>query len=153
MKYITLLILLIAVGCKNQKNALDNTANAVEDSEELNLVLSDNYGGTETPELMVIREEAALNSFFSRINKTRKPGIPVPEVDFSKKMVLVYCSGKTTAGTVPNLYTTSETDDRMTVGIKNQQTEKDASSTAIVMPFGLYVMALTDKEVVLETHK
>lgn len=153
MRYITLLILLITIGCKNQKNALDNAANAVEDSEELTLVLSDNYGGTEAPELVVIREEAALKSFFSRVNKTRKPGIPVPEIDFSKQMVLVYCSGKTTAGTMPNLHTTSETDDRMTVGIKKKQTEKEDSSTAIVMPFGLYLMGLTEKEVVLEAQK
>lgn len=153
MKYITLVIIIITLGCKSNKNSLDKPANTETTSEELTLLLSDNYGGTEQQEIQVIREASSLKSFFNKINKTRKPGIPVPKIDFSKEMVVIYCSGKTNNGDIPGLYMISESDDRLTLGIKKQNDKEDTVATAVIMPFGLYTMSLTDKEVILENLK
>lgn len=153
MRYIILLIVLFTLGCKSNKTARVNTAISETTSEELTLILSDNYGGTELQEIQVIRSKGELRSFFTNINKTRKPGIPVPKIDFSKEMAVIYCSGKTSESTIPGLYMISESDDRLTLGIKKQNTDESGSSTAILTPFGLYTMTLTDKEVVLEEVK
>jgi hypothetical protein len=150
MKYLTLLIICVTIGCKGQKETLNNSESTENTSEELTLDLSDNYGGTELQDIQVIRDPGTFKSFFTQINKTRKPGIPVPKVDFSKEMVVIYCSGKTTNGDVPGLFMISETDDKMILGLKKQN-EHETSSTALVMPFGVYTMPHSDKEVVLDS--
>ena len=89
-----ILILLAMMNCKSQKT--DQAANDLkgQTSPGLTLLMSDNYGGTEHEEIQVIRSQGALDKFFIQINKTRKPGLTPPKVDFKKDMVIVYCSGK-----------------------------------------------------------
>ncbi|MBT8185478.1 MAG: hypothetical protein KJN76_11610, partial [Eudoraea sp.] len=101
----------------------------------------------------IIRTGGELKSFFADINKTRKPRLAVPKIDFSKEMAVIFCSGKTTNSEIPGLFMVSESDDRLTLGIKRQNTITDSTSTAMLMPFGLYTMSLTDKEVVLDKLK
>ncbi|MEX0290755.1 MAG: hypothetical protein AB3N14_16745 [Flavobacteriaceae bacterium] len=149
MRYIAVFIIIIALGCKGKHKGLQKSGKTETVSEELTLVLSDNYGGAEQQEIQVIRSKGALKNFFTEINKTRKPGIPVPKIDFSKEMVVIYCSGKTTDAKIPGLYMISESDDKLTLGVKKQNLEETTSS-AVLVPFGLYTMAITDKEVVLE---
>ena len=148
MKYLTLLIIILTLGCKSKQDGLQKSGRTESVSEELTLVLSDNYGGAEQQEIQVIRTKGALKSFFTELNKTRKPGIPVPKIDFTKEMVVIYCSGKTSNAEIPGLYMVSESDDKLTLGVKKQNNQESTSS-AILVPFGLYKMALTDKEVVL----
>jgi len=153
MKYLVIFIAIITLSCKGHKKTAVNQTNTETVSEELNLILSDNYGGTELQEIQLIRTGSELKLFFIEINKTRKPGIAVPKIDFSKEMVVIYCSGKTMNSDIPGLYMVSESDDKLTLGIKKQNTISDTTSTAILKPFGLYTMSLTDKEVILEKFK
>ncbi len=149
MRYIALVIIIITISCKSQKDTLAESEKKETVPEELALVLSDNYGGTEQQEIQVIRDFGTLKRFFSEINKTRKPGIPVPTIDFTKQMVVIYCSGKTTSSQIPGLHIVGETDDTMTLAIKRQNVQ-GTSSTALVMPFGLYAMTRSEKQVVLD---
>ena len=146
-------IAIITIGCRSHKKSAVSNAGTESISEELKLVLSDNYGGAELQEIQLIRTSSELKRFFININKTRKPGLPVPKIDFSKEMVVIYCSGKTTTGSIPGLYMVSESDDKLTLGIKKQNTTSDSTSNALLMPFGLYTMSLTDKEIVLDKLK
>lgn len=151
MKYLLVFIAIITISCKSHKNRLELNAKTESISEELKLVLSDNYGGTTQPEIVLIRNGSELKKFFIKINKTRKPGLAVPKIDFNKEMVVIYCSGQTTNSDIPGLYMVSESDDKLILGIKKQNTLQDTTSSALLMPFGLYTMSLTDKEVLLES--
>ena len=70
-----------------------------------------------------------LRSFYSRINRTRKPGLPLPNIDFTKEMVLIHCSGSQNAGIQSKLSILEKTDEELIVKITSVVIgqEKDSS--------------------------
>ncbi len=79
---------------------------------------------------------------------TRKPGLQIPQIDFSTEMVVIYCAGKTSDGHSPIFKRVQENDNQMVLSLEDTK-ERKVSSTAILMPFHLYKMPLTDKEIIL----
>ena len=142
---------MLAGACGSQKDKAKD-ADYQTTKNPLTLLLSDNYGGTETEQLMVIKDNKALKKFFTKVNMTRKPGLSVPEIDFNKEMVVVYCNGKTTDINIPELVSMEDKDDKMVFSRVMDVNQKDAS-TAILMPFHLYKMPLTEKEIILSDNK
>jgi hypothetical protein len=151
MRYYLFLILLLTA-CKCPKKAMGTGEQEVSGST-LTYILSDSYGGAAEEELLVIRSKGELQKFFAGVNKTRKPGLPLPEIDFNENMVLVYSAGETRAGNPPELIPLQLKEDRILMGVKNEKGQNDNVSTAITMPFVIYTMRRTDKEVVLERDR
>ncbi|MGB6150980.1 MAG: hypothetical protein WBG48_03225 [Pricia sp.] len=113
----------------------------------LSFVAGDAYGGMETEETLIITSAKTLAKFYSRVNRTRKPGLPIPDVDFSKEMVVVYSTGAITGDALPELYVAKVEEDVILLGVKDKI--GDASSSAITTPFVVYKMPITDKEVLV----
>jgi len=152
MKVFLFLVLGLSMSCKTHEKAA-KVATDEFSQEELTLLLSDNYGGTATAEIQVIREPKSLIKFFAEINKTRKPGLPLPEIDFSKEMVLVYCHGKTQLKTVPGLYLKAETDQEKILGVMDVENQTALQDTAVKMPFSLYKVPLSEKQFILPPNE
>ena len=98
-------ILLAMLSCNGQKkvaNQAEANAKALT-AIGLELLVRDDYSGTDEPESRVITDMKTLKGFFSKVNRTRKPGIPVPEVDFTKEMLLLVCSGERNDGLSPEI--------------------------------------------------
>jgi hypothetical protein len=164
MKTTVFLVLLVLTTCNGQKKtAADSTQNAqgegpeeknvkkVEDSDyRLGLVASDSYSGIEQAETLIIRDAKSLQKFYSKVNRTRKPGLPVPDIDFSREMVVVRCSGAVEGGAVPELGIRKETDDEIVLGIR--ETGSVSNSSAVTTPFSVYRMPLTAKEVIVKKY-
>ena len=148
MKAISLLftIAVIFTACKTNKA---QTAEA--SSDELTLLLSDNYGGPEEEGIMVYRSAAELNKFLIQVNKTRKPGLTAPKIDFDKNMVIVYCAGITNPGEL-NLKVKSEEEDYIDFMVERPDPEGTIAVTAIVMPFYIYSIPNTEKEIRLASE-
>jgi len=127
--------------CKAQKDL------AGEKMEDLELVTQDGYSGITEYEAMVIRDTKSLNKFYSQINKTRKPRLPVPMVDFSEEIVIVVCMGKQKGEREPLLSKINETEDELTIAIElpDQKNTKNKETALILYPFYLYKMPLTAK--------
>lgn len=152
MKTLVLGLLILAGTCGSQKDKVTDT-NRQQLDNPLTLVLSDNHGGSDTEQLTVIRDNKALKSFFTKVNMTRKPGLQIPEIDFNTEMVVIYCNGKTTDTDTPILNRMGDKDDKMTFRRIPDSKQKKDPSTAILMPFHLYKMPLTEKEIVLDNNK
>lgn len=120
--------------------------NLQEDS--LTLLVYDNYSGAEAEETLIIRDAKSLKKFFVKINRTRKPGLPVPEVDFSKDMVIIHCSPENSGSKSNTLYLKEESDDAMIIGVK--RAEMNSSSSAVTSPFSVYKLPLSDKKIVVQ---
>ena len=144
MKSFFLILLVMCLGCKSQKKGTSIQDNSIGTPT---LILTDNYGGTEEQEIQVIKDMGTLKKFFIKINKTRKPGLPVPEVDFTREMVVIYCSGKTRLKAATKLYKMEETETQLVMSTKI--TDSTTTSTATITPFSIYKMPLTEKELVL----
>lgn len=148
MKTAVFFLLLIFATCNAQKSKVDSDNEKEGQDTDLGLtfVAGDAYSGTEMAETLTITDTKSLQKFYSRINRTRKPGLPVPDIDFSKEMVIVRCSGTTENDATPNLCVLEVTEDEIVLGIK--ETGKKATSSAVTTPFAVYRMASTDKEIV-----
>ncbi len=148
MRYLSLFIFAIILSCNGQKKAAMKDKNDMNvGSEKLTLLLQDNYSGSNVEETLVIRDEKALRSFYSKLNRTRKPGIPIPEVDFTKEMILIHCIGEQTNGTQASLSVAEENDQEMIIRTSVAKAQKSSTSSALISPFSVYKMPLTSKEI------
>lgn len=141
MKYFLFLSLVCLLSCKAQKQLGDEI-------EGLVLLEQDGYSGIETFETRVIRDTKSLNKFYTQINKTRKPGLPVPMVDFSREMVLVVCLGKQQGEPSVTLSKSNETTTDLTVIV--QLSNSTANTQPVTNPFYLYKMPLTGKTIIFQ---
>lgn len=153
MKMLLMGLFILAGTCGSQKDKVSGTNGQEPDNSPLTLVLSDNHGGSEDEKLVAIRDAKTLKSFFIKVNMTRKPGLQIPEIDFKTEMVVIYCNGITTDTNTPKLNRMADKDDKMTFRRISGSEQKKKPSTAVLMPFHLYKMPLTEKEIVLNNNK
>ena len=146
MRYLPLFIFAIILSCNGQKKVpMNNESEVKESGEKLTLLLQDNYSGTDVAETLVIKDAKALKSFYSKINRTRKPGLPVPEVDFTKEMILIHCIGEQMNGKHALLSVIAENEKEVIIGTSVERLEKRGTSSALISPFSVYKMPLTQK--------
>ena len=154
MRYLPLFIFAIIMSCNGQKKAAMKDKNDMEvGKEKLTLLLQDNYSGMDVAETLVIKDVKGLKSFYSKVNRTRKPGIPVPEVDFTKEMILIHCSGEQMDGTQVTLSVEEENDLEVIIRTSVKKTQKSGTSSALISPFSVYKMPLTQKEVTFKKEQ
>ena len=100
----------------------------------------------------VIRDAKSLRKFYAEINKTRKPGLPVPVVDFSQELVILVCLGEQKGGKTPVLSKLKETDAEISMALELVEQKKEEATTvqATNFPFYLYKMPLVDKTITFQ---
>ncbi|AEM71344.1 hypothetical protein Murru_2306 [Allomuricauda ruestringensis DSM 13258] len=111
-----------------------------------------NFINIDAFEAQVIRDAKSLRKFYVEINKTRKPGLPVPVVDFSQELVILVCLGEQKGDKAPVLSKLKETDEEISMVLELVEVEKDGDMTvqAINFPFYLYKMPLVDKTITFQ---
>ncbi len=149
MRILSLFMLLLALTCKSQQEIMSDSSANQQQGLDLTLVLSDNYGGSEAAEIQVVRDRQQLIEFFSKINRTRKPGLPVPQIDFTRQMVIIYSSGHMQGLSGPPLVVSYQTQDTLLLRSAAPTIKKMEEGTAAIQPFSIYTVPLTDKKVLL----
>lgn len=140
MKYVMVLFVFLTFSCKSQK-----TGGQMDD--RLILLVQDGYIPVEEPETHIIQDAKALRAFYAQLNKTRKPGLPVPQVDFSTSSVLIACMGPIDTDALPKMYVNRETVDEfiISVGIPEEKTSTSTKSS----PFCIYTLSNMGKKVTI----
>jgi len=141
MKYAFVLVVLLIFFCKSQKQ------NKVID-ERLTVLVQDDYFPVESPATQIIKDSKSLQSFFSKVNQTRKPGLPVPQVEFTTHKVLVACMGPVNTDELPIMYVKGETEEEMIIYVKIPNKNKDSSLQSY--PFCVYSISDEGKKITLE---
>ena len=120
--------------------------------EDMVLLAHEDFTNIDAFETRVIRDAKSLNKFYREINKTRKPGLPIPMVDFSKDMLVLVCLGEQKGEKKLVLSKLTETDQGMTIAVEVLEKEKDGEIAVQPMyfPFYLYKMPLVDKAVTFQ---
>lgn len=144
-------VLIVFFSCNGQKKAMQSVE---EDKSKtgLTLLLQDDQGGMTETETLVIKDYKALKRFYSKINRTRKPGLPVPIIDFTKEMVIIHCSGELNSNLNATLSITEVSDNQVILQSTILQKEQQSTSIAVT-PFSIYKMPLTMKEVVVQKEQ
>ncbi|GGW22106.1 hypothetical protein GCM10007383_01520 [Arenibacter certesii] len=144
----------MSLSCSAQrKSASDKVDKEEEPTSSLHLVMRGDYSNSMEPTFQVIRGEKALKMLFSHINKTRKPGIPVPAVDFKENILLFYSSGRISGQKDLELCIKKEFRDSIWVGVENKIPLKKVNSGISTTPFCIYSIPQTAKKVVLFKNK
>ncbi|MBT8238051.1 MAG: hypothetical protein HKP38_09865 [Croceitalea sp.] len=143
-KSIFALIIMITLACSAQK-----TAKNEENNSFLQVLEQDAYFYTQNPTSFVINNQNALNLFYSKVNRTRKPGLSVPIIDFKKEVVLIACMGKQKDVELPELIVLKEDSTTITIGM--EISSKKNRLPIISYPFCVYKMPRTKKEIVFKT--
>jgi len=115
--------------------------------EGLVLLDHDNFTTIDTFQIREIRDFKTLNKFYREINKTRKPGLSVPMVDFTKDMLVLVCLGEQQGKKEVALsqLRQNETEIWIAVDVWDVQQEDAVSIQPTYFPFYLYKMPLVDK--------
>lgn len=141
MKYAIILIVLFTFSCKSQKQIK-------ETDERLTLLVQDGYFPVEHPETQIIEDAKSLKAFFSKVNQTRKPGLPVPEVNFKTHSVLVACMGAVNFSVLPIMNLKSETAEEIVISVLIPKENRDLGIQSY--PFCVYAIFKEGKKVSLE---
>ena len=144
MRYFFVILIISMLSCKSQKNTnMENTGD-----EQLVLLEQDGYSAIDTFDTMVVRDQKTLNAFYAKINKTRKPGLPVPEVNFSNEMVLIVCMGEQIGEDLPDLMKKEENEHEIIFQINPADPQNNTDTSLISSPFCVYKMPISEKDVV-----
>ena len=152
MKFIlsVLLPLTIALSCGNSKEALKNESSKEkqvmqeqmskdpeQDSQEFTVILQEAYGGLESEENRVITNGKGLQEAYAIINRFRRPGLPVPEIDFNKYIVVaIFLGERNTGGYSAEVSSISLDKNDLVVHVKENRPDPDKNHvTAICQPF------------------
>jgi hypothetical protein len=94
-KFVTFFILFFIVQLNSCKSS---ATNELQNSNGMSMqnILNENYSGFEEEDYFLIKNQEALNTFYGKINRTRKPGLVPPVVDFNQNMLLVWCGDSKT---------------------------------------------------------
>lgn len=116
------------------------------------VLVQHSHGGYDQPQIKVIKEPTELQAIYSKMNMTRRPGFPIPEVDFDNEMIIgLYMGEKNTGGFSIGIENIEETKKELIITVK--ETSPDANSmvvTAICQPFCIVKMPATKKDVVFK---
>lgn len=115
--------------------------------EDMVLLDHEDFTNIDAFETRVIRDAKSLNKFYREINKTRKPGLPVPMVDFSKDMLVLVCLGEQKGEKNLVLSKLKETDQEISIALEvlEKQNTETITVQPIYFPFYLYKLPLVDK--------
>lgn len=109
MKIFLLSIVLLFSTCKSGQ-PLDKESPS---SVPFQVLISASQSNIEEPQRKIITSQKELEAIFAEINKTRKPGIPIPEIDFNTETVAFVNMGQASTGghavTVHNIDKTANT--------------------------------------------
>ncbi|MGN7514697.1 MAG: hypothetical protein ACTHOM_09995 [Allomuricauda sp.] len=137
------------LSCKAQKK---ENAPVGEQIADMVLVDHDDFSNIEVYETRVIRDAKSLRKFYSEVNKTRKPGLPVPIIDFSKETVVLVCLGEQKGKKTARLSKIKETDNEVSIAVEILDEEQQGEITIqpLYFPFYLYKMPLIDKTIAFQ---
>jgi cell division protein FtsI/penicillin-binding protein 2 len=104
--FVLLLLLTINISCKcnkqlnQQLTTNKEMANKNQSSEiPFEIIFDNDRCNIKEAKNVVITSEKQLQDVYAKINMTRRPGVPVPNIDFTKQIVLgIFLGEKSTAG-------------------------------------------------------
>jgi hypothetical protein len=149
--YITILALLLS--CNGPKKALEKNLERANPDFALTLLLQDDYSGSPTAETLIITDAKELQQFFLKVNRTRKPGLPLPDVDFSRETVLIFCNGEKNHQVQPKLSIKDVTEKEIVIAPILEGKQKKSTSNAITSPFSIYKIPSTQKKIIFQKNR
>ena len=150
MKTILSIILITFLSCNSQKE-VSKKENTMNQESQIEVLANESHGGYETSKYLVIKDQKALQEIYGKVNMIRRPGIPIPKIDWKNEMVIALFMGQTNSGG----YSISVTEisllnDKKVEILLKETKPKGVATTVICQPFYFCKVQRTDKEIVFK---
>jgi len=143
-----LVVLVLCYACSAQQAVTTNLIIPSQSAKtELILLLEERYGGPENSSTQIISSEKELKKFLGFINKTRKPGLRLPKIDFTKNQVLISCAGITSEPKTPVLEVFFEDENTIVIEEKFAKYDLSADNKSVTSPFVIYKLPVLSKKI------
>ena len=167
MKKILFIFSLMILSCTSQKtvvkkkereeikevnmNKTDITNDSTnENTLDITLLTEGTHGGFKDAKTLIIKDPKELQEIYSQINMMRRPGLPIPEIDFENEMVIVLFMGEKTSGDyATKVEKVIEKDNSLEIVIK-ESVPKGITTTVICQPFYFCKINRSNKEIVFK---
>ncbi len=139
--------LCLTVACGSKSNMKGEDANK-SDQELYTVIEQGDMSNHNTQEVIVIISMEELNEVYAEINSTRRPGLPIPKIDFDNYTVVAAFAGTKSNGGYSVIIDTSETDDTLHFACSLKSPDPMQPVTmAITTPFMLVKALKADKKI------
>ena len=142
LKFCMYVVLFSIVPLNSCKGIVSSQMQDSKTTMEIEHILNENYSGFEQEKYRLIRNEQDLDSFYGVINRTRKPGINPPNIDFTEHMILIWCGDKN-ATNYAELEIMENKENILVRKLNNTQVIKQNRS--VVSPFSVYKVPFRSK--------
>ncbi len=151
MVLVLLTVIMAACGPAKQSTNMEDTSSENQKRLSFELLVQHSHGGYDKPQIKVIKEPTELQEIYAKINMTRRPGFPIPEVDFDTEMIIgLYMGEKNTGGFSIGIDSVEETKKELIIHVKETTPEGGMVTMAICQPFCIVKMPATKKEIVFK---
>lgn len=152
---IYILIFSLFVGCGASKDLESKKSDSMKVTPLYETLVESAMGGYSSPQIKVIKEQNTLLEIYGQVNKTRKPGFPIPTVNFEKEtIVAVFLGQKNTGGFSVSVNEIVEKDGKLFINVKETKPDKGSMATMVfTQPFCIIKLNNTDKELVFKKVK
>ncbi len=141
LKTLLIICALTFVSCSAQKNK----SNA---SLSFKKIESQSHGGFQQQQFLVITNSKQLKKIYTQLNLTRKPGLPLPKIDFDNETVIALFMGqKNTGGFSVEIDSVINTGDSFVDIIIKENAPTGMASMAITHPFSLYKLNTSNSKI------
>lgn len=142
LKFCMYVVLFSILPLNSCKGIVSSQMQESKTTMEIENILNENYSGFEQEKYRLIRNEEDLHSFYGVINRTRKPGITPPKIDFKKHMILIWCGDKN-ASNFAELEIMENKENIIVRKLNN--TQGIEQNRSVVNPFSVYKLPLRSK--------
>ncbi len=147
---IVLLGSIFIVSCKSKQKVKENYAKVKADNFKeipFTIILQEEHSNIKAPKKTVITNRESLQEVFSVINRTRRPGLATPKVDFDLDQVIAFFLGeKSTGGYTVNIDKIISENKEVVVYYSIQK-PKGMASMVLTQPILLVSMPKTEESV------
>lgn len=99
LKLLSILALLtVLFSCKTKENTVKTNEKTTKMNTIYKVLLNESHGGYKEAKQLIINDNQALNQVYMQLNMMRKPGIPIPKIDFDKNTVIALFFGTKNTG-------------------------------------------------------
>lgn len=129
-----LTITLLSCGAKKQK---------MEKEISYELIESQSQGGYKVGQYQTITNPLDLKSLYMELNLSKKPGLPVPEVDFESESIVALFMGEKMSGGYDIKIKSIKRISTTKIEIQIEETSpNDMATMAITSPFAIYKVSI-----------
>lgn len=108
------------------------------------VLLDNDHSNIKEKKYLVIKDADALKAIYAKINMTRRPGLPIPNINFNKEMVIGICLGeKSNAGYKISIEKIEDVNGE-TIVLYRENPPKGMAATVITQPCLLVATTKSD---------